>query len=235
MMLFYHPEIAIDGTSVLSPEESKHIAKVLRKKKGDALRITDGKGFLYSATLLEIHPTGCVVQATKRVAGSDNNAFSLHLAMSPLSNPARWEWLLEKATEAGVREITPLICHHTERHQIRPERWQKIVVSAMKQSLRTHLPVIHHPVPVKQMITACTAAQRYIAWCSEEFGRSLLQKVLEPGVDTVILIGPEGDFILSEVEWALDHRFTAVSLGSARLRSETAAMAACFAFMLVNG
>jgi 16S rRNA (uracil1498-N3)-methyltransferase len=235
MILFYHPDISDGSTFILSQEESKHIARVLRKRVGDSLHITDGMGFLYAATLLEVHPSGCVVQTTERAPGEDNTPFTLHLAVSPLRNPARWEWLLEKATEAGVREITPVICHRTERHQIKPERWNKILVSAMKQSLRTYLPVIHPPVPFRQLVTESTMVQQYIAWCSDEFSRVMLKDVLETQKDVLILIGPEGDFTPAEVELALQHRFAAVSLGNVRLRSETAALAACFAFMLANG
>lgn len=234
MILFYHPDIA-DGTSFsLTPEESKHCARVLRKNTGDTVQVTDGKGFLYTGTLVEVHPAHCIVQVSNRQPGADTTTFGLHLAVSPLRNPARWEWMLEKATEAGVREITPVTCQRTERHAHKPDRWHKIVVAAMKQSLHSHLPVIHPPATFEEVVGNSPTSQAFIAWCSDDHHRVMLQEVLTPHENALVMIGPEGDFTPREVEMALTNNFTAVSLGNSRLRSETAALAASFIFRILN-
>jgi 16S rRNA (uracil1498-N3)-methyltransferase len=234
MTLFYNPDISEETPFSLSPEESKHCAKVLRKNIGDTVQVTDGKGFLFKGILMEVHPASCVVMPSERQPGTDNKSYGLHLAVSPLRTPARWEWMLEKATEAGVQEITPTLCHRTERYQYKPERWNKIVVAAMKQSLRSNLPVIHPPTPFEQVIRENRLQQSFIAWCNDAHKRIMLQEMLDPGVDALIMVGPEGDFTHQEVEMALNNNCIPVTLGNERLRSETAALAACFTFKITN-
>ncbi len=234
MYLFYHPGINEADTITLSPEESKHCAKVLRQKVGDTLYITNGMGELFSGNLTEVHPAACVVQITGKRPGVDSHYKRLHLAVSPLRNPARFDWLLEKATEAGAGEITPVICHRTERHQVKTARWHKIVVAAMKQSLRTRFPVLNNPVSLSQFHETLTTRQRFIAYCGEDHATAPLHHALQPDLDAIVLIGPEGDFTAEEVERAIQHGFTPVTLGRTRLRSETAALSACFIFKQLN-
>jgi 16S rRNA (uracil1498-N3)-methyltransferase len=221
--LFFTQQID-KGFAVFDDEEGRHLSAVLRKKPGDLLYITDGKGFIYAAELTDAGKRQVLARilSTTVVAPS---APRLHLAIAPVKQMDRFEWLLEKATEIGVDVITPLLCERSERDSIRLDRLEKILVSAMKQSLRAWLPELHPLTRFPDFIKKTGEAQKRLAWCSDE-PLPHLKTTLSGHFDTVIAIGPEGDFSRREVEMALAAGFTGVSLGAARLRTETAGMVA---------
>jgi len=158
--------------------------------------------------------------------------FRLHLAVAPTKNTARFEWFLEKATEIGIDEITPLVCEHSERVQIRIDRLQKIILSAAKQSLKTYLPILHEPMKFDDFISLNHPASRFVAYVEEH--QPLHLKTVYQNGDCVVLIGPEGDFSKKEMELAFQQGFKPVSLGPSRLRTETAAIVACHIINIAN-
>lgn len=233
MQLFFVEDIESD-ICTLSEEESTHCVKVLRMAAGDELYITDGRGTLCRCHVVDAHPKHCSVAVAERMERYGQRSFRLHLAVAPTKNSARIEWLVEKAIEMGVDEITPIVCRHSERCVLRPERLDKIAVSAMKQSLKAYKPVIHGPTDVMEIITTPdNGEQRFIAYCDGEH-RTPLRDAYRAGSDALILIGPEGDFSPEEVAAALAAGFIPVTLGESRLRTETAAMAATAFFNLMN-
>jgi 16S rRNA (uracil1498-N3)-methyltransferase len=220
-----HPGITLDE------DNSRHIVQVLRMRPGAMLQLTDGKGALLTAVVLDDHKKKCRVE----VRSADTHPprqNQVSLAISPLKNASRFEWFLEKAAEIGVSGIIPLLCEHTERQQVREDRLQHILVSAMLQSQQSWLPVLHPPTPIRQLITDARHDQRFIAHCLEaprptaSLAETLRQTVPDPAISRLILIGPEGDFSPKEVEYALENRFIPVTLGSNRLRTETAGVVA---------
>ena len=230
--LFYVPELG-SGIVQIPEEESRHIAVVLRKRLGDQLELTDGKGKYAIGELVEIGKRHAAVQIQEEKHFPPPTV-RLHLAIAPTKNTDRFEWLLEKAVEMGVDTITPLRCQHSERQQIRYDRLEKIVVSAMKQSLRTYLPTLTELTPFHQLFGGVKASQRFIAWCPDHQELPHLKTVLQPRLDTLILIGPEGDFSPEEVALAQQHNCQPVTLGNARLRTETAGLYSCAAFNLAQ-
>ena len=233
MQLFYNPHIN-EATEQFSfgKEESRHIVKVLRKKEGDDLHITNGKGWLFTARVIMADQKHCNVEVVTRVFHSSRN-YKLHLAVAPTKMNDRFEWFLEKATEIGIDSITPVICEHSERKVIKPERFEKIIQSAMKQSLQYHLPQLNPVTAFKTFIEQEFQGQLFIAHC-EDSERQSLKQALQPGQDITLLIGPEGDFSVKEIEMALQHHFIPVTLGSTRLRTETAAIVACHSVAYAN-
>ena len=233
MQLFYHPEINETSEHFTFPkEESRHIAKVLRKTEGDTLNITNGKGWLFKAEITIADQKNCQVKIINKEL-QPKRAYSLHLAVAPTKVNDRYEWFLEKVTEIGIDSITPIICNHSERKVIKPERFEKILQSAMKQSLNCYLPKLNETISFKEFLNKEHSGQLYIAHCEETERRSLKQE-LKPKVDTIILIGPEGDFSVKEIEMALEQNFIPVTLGNTRLRTETAAIVACHTAALIN-
>jgi 16S rRNA (uracil1498-N3)-methyltransferase len=231
MQLFYIS--AIEGNAaVLSDEESWHCMKVLRSKEGDEINLTDGRGNFYRGILTKIHHKGCLVEIreTKPVAP---NPWQTHIAMAPTKNIDRFEWFLEKATEIGIDEITPLFCEHSERETIKMPRLEKVLVSAMKKSLKAWLPKLNEPVKFRELIARGVKGQKFIGYC-ETGNESALDKLYIPGNDAVVLIGPEGDFSKTEVEVAAGSGFVPVSLGTSRLRTETAGIVACHTVEMMN-
>lgn len=231
--LFYNPELSSETKHVsFSPEESKHIAKVLRKKPGDALSITNGKGWVFDAALETATPGSCeatITNAYKRI----QPMHWLHLAVAPTKNADRFEWFLEKATEIGINEITPVICERSERKSVKSERLLRIMESAMKQSKRVYLPKLNPAIELAKFLELTHPGLRFIAHCYE--GEKLeLKRRVAPDKDITILIGPEGDFSEEEVDLAMEKGFYPVSLGDARLRTETAALVACATVNLIN-
>jgi 16S rRNA (uracil1498-N3)-methyltransferase len=217
----------------LPAEESVHIARVLRMKPGDQLKLTDGKGNAAIATIEDPNPKACSVNIIS-IESAEKKGFSIHLAVAPTKNAARFEWFLEKSTEFGIDEITPVYCEHSERQNVRTERLEKVVIAAMKQSLSNFLPVINQPVDLSQLIKSKAGHENcFIAWVDDK-PRPHLKDVCLPGKDALVLIGPEGDFSPREIKLALDSGFLPVSLGKARLRTETAALASCFIVNLLN-
>jgi|SRR5690606_861192 len=235
MHLFYNPNISNTSKEIVfDKEESKHILKVLRMKEGDVFKITNGKGSFFDAEITNANPKGCLVKILSEEI-QQPLPYQLHLAVAPTKLNDRYEWFLEKATEIGISEITPIICEHNERKIIKPERYEKILQSAMKQSLKAYLPVLNKAVPFKEFINSEKTSEnlKCIAHC-EETDKKSLKSVLFPKKNVAILIGPEGDFSSEEIELAKKNGYIPVSLGESRLRTETAAVVACHSIAFVN-
>jgi len=238
MNLFYVPDI--EKTPFLPEEESAHAVKVLRMKSGERLFAIDGKGGFYEAEITNPHPKHCEVKIINKTTDFNKRNHYLHVAIAPTKNIERLEWFLEKATEIGIDEITPVVCRFSERKIIKPERLEKVIVSAMKQSVRAYLPKLNEICSFAEFLTSPPALStregalgRYIAHCYES-EKKLLQHVYTKGSNALILIGPEGDFSQEEVNAALECNFTPVSLGNSRLRTETAGVVACHTINLLN-
>ncbi|GAB5472941.1 MAG: 16S rRNA (uracil(1498)-N(3))-methyltransferase [Maribacter sp.] len=233
MQLFYNP--LLDGSVsqfTFSAEESKHIIKVLRKKEGDVLNITNGKGYLFEARIISPDVKKCRAELVKQTKKHPRK-HTLHMVVAPTKNNDRFEWFLEKATEIGVHEITPIICERSERKTIKIDRLKKVVESGMKQSLQTYLPKLNDLTRYEDFITSTTGKLNFIAHCED--GEKLdLKRRVAPDKDLTILIGPEGDFSKSEIDLALQNGFLPVSLGRHRLRTETAAIVACTIVATIN-
>lgn len=233
MQLFYNPEITNETKQFsFTKEESKHIVKVLRKSVGDTLLLTNGKGWLFKAQIVTADIKHCVVEIISKTLQNKRN-YNLHLAVAPTKMNDRYEWFLEKATEIGIDSITPIICDHSERKFIKQERLEKILQSAMKQSLQCYLPKLNQAIPFKEFIKQEFLGQLFIAHC-EKSNRKSLKKELQLKQDITILIGPEGDFSVKEIEMAIQNKFISVTLGTSRLRTETAAIVACHTIALMN-
>ena len=233
MQLFYNPDIALDTNQFSFPkDESRHIVKVLRKKTGDLLNITNGKGYLFEAELTIADQKNCVVNILNTTHQAPKN-YQLHLAVAPTKMNDRYEWFLEKATEIGITSITPIICDHSERKVVKIERFDKIIQSAMKQSLSCYYPILNAPITFKDYINQDFDGDTYIAHCEETDKKSLKSQVL-PNKKITILIGPEGDFSVKEIKMAIQNKFIPVTLGETRLRTETAAIVACHSIAFIN-
>ena len=237
MQSFYCKDITPNAFCTLDAEESRHAVRVLRLREGDELNVTDGRGNLYRCQIVEANDKACVVEASELLSAFHFPLSTLHLAVAPTKNPSRMEWLVEKAVEIGVGEITLLNCDHSERSFLKTDRLEKLAVSAMKQSLHTVLPEIHPAVSLRNLLSTfhfSLSTQKFIAHCEADKPRTPLATALQPGHDVVVLIGPEGDFSEEEIALALDSGFQPVSLGPSRLRTETAALYAVTAFNLIN-
>ena len=233
MQLFYHPDITVNTTVfAFESDESKHIAKVLRKVPGDLLRITNGKGYFFTVKLQETHVRKCLAEVvnTQKVLPKK---YQLHIAIAPTKMNDRFEWFLEKATEIGIDTITPLLCKHSERKIIKKERYEKVLLSAMKQSLQAFLPKLNDPVLFSEFIEQKSSEQLFIAHCHSGERFSFKRKI-QPDQPATILIGPEGDFTEEEVQQALHKGFMPITLGHNRLRTETAGLVACTTVALCN-
>lgn len=229
--LFYTQKIE-NGFAFFEDEEGRHLTSVLRKKSGDPLQLTDGKGFFYEAELADAGKRQVLARIVSKTAAPPPRPARLHIGIAPTKQMERFEWFLEKATEIGVDEITPLLCQRSERDTVRLDRLEKILVSAMKQSLRAWLPTLNAPARFQDFAKTPSEAQKRLAWCTDE-PLPHLQNTLSPRQDAVIAIGPEGDFSPEEVRLALANGFQGVSLGQARLRTETAGLLAVGVFNLM--
>lgn len=239
MQLFYSKDISYSGFCTLDAEESRHAVRVLRMREGDTINVTDGMGHLYQCRIVQADDKACVVECLNVLLHDCLNAAAIHLAVAPTKNPARMEWLVEKAVEIGVGEITLLQCDHSERTFLKTDRLERLALSAMKQSLHLTLPPINPAVTLRDFITQALnqtsdKATKLIAHCEADKPRTPIAAALQPGNDAVVLIGPEGDFSEEEIALALDAGFQPVSLGPSRLRTETAALYAVTAFNLIN-
>ena len=233
MQLFYFKDINEQSTSFsFDKEESKHIAKVLRKKEGDILFVTNGLGFLFKTEITLASDTKCTVKIIS-FEKEKPLPYQLHLVVAPTKMNDRFEWFLEKATEIGISEITPIICEHSERKQIKTDRFDKIILSAMKQSNQLYLPKLNEPIAFKDFIKTKNQGLQLIAHCEENEKKSL-KAVLKPNENITMLIGPEGDFSPKEIQLALDNNYIPVTLGNTRLRTETAAIVACHSVAFIN-
>jgi 16S rRNA (uracil1498-N3)-methyltransferase len=230
LLLFYQPDLA-EGITWLSEEESKHCTKVLRKREGEAITVTDGKGFFYECTITKADARKCEFIIDKVVPESQHS-FHIQIAIAPTKNADRLEWFVEKATELGVADITLLECDHSERSYIKLERLQKVAISAMKQSQKATLPQIHDLIPFKNILNE-ESDQRFIAYVDHSNPQHLVQ-VASKNQRYLVVIGPEGDFSKEELALAMQHGFEKVSLGNSRLRTETAGMAACCLLNSIN-
>jgi 16S rRNA (uracil1498-N3)-methyltransferase len=233
MQLFYNPEIS-EHTKQFSfdKEESKHIVKVLRKTNGDTLHITNGNGWLFTAEITIPDIKNCIATIISKELKTKHN-YHLHLAVAPTKMNDRYEWFLEKATEISIDTITPIICDRSERKVIKLDRFEKILQSAMKQSLSCYLPKLNDAMLFKDFINQKFNGQLLIAHC-EETDRKSLKNEINKNEDITILIGPEGDFSVKEIEMALIKNFIPVTLGETRLRTETAAIVACHSVAFIN-
>ncbi|MGC9151039.1 MAG: 16S rRNA (uracil(1498)-N(3))-methyltransferase [Microbacter sp.] len=224
MHQFFAPDI--EQTRLLPEDESLHCSRVLRLERGTVIAVADGKGNRFLAVIIEAHPKNTVVEIVEKqhVVRNENNL--IHIAVATTKNKDRFEWFVEKATEIGADIITPLFSHHVERKQISMDRLQKIAVAAFKQSQRAYLPLIQSPASFDDIVQKSTEKQRFIAHCYDE-QRIFLSSVYRPFESSLVLIGPEGDFTMEEVEKALAHHFVPILLGNNRLRTETAGIVAC--------
>ena len=221
MHLFYSPHIQ-GNTFLLEEQESKHAIRVLRLVKGDRVILVDGHGGWYEAAIVDDHTKRCKLQIESHIPDHRPLNYSLHMAVAPTKNLDRFEWFLEKATEIGITEITPLICDRSERRQVKMERLEKILVSAMKQSLKAFKPVLHDPVSMEAFIKMNHQGTLGIAHCYPLERRSIQE--IETSEPYTILVGPEGDFTEEEISLALKAGFLPFHLGDSRLRTETAAI-----------
>lgn len=231
MALFYVPDISESWE--LSEEEATHALRVLRLTEGDALDITDGRGMLYSSIVASVAGKHCYVGAVDGVEVSKAWNGDIHIAIAPTKNMDRIEWFVEKATEIGLDAVTFLNCRFSERKVVKSDRVERIVVSAMKQSLKYRKPIVGEMTDFKKFVTAERSGAKFIAHCHDS-ERVLLKDVLVQGENATVLIGPEGDFSPEEVDLAIKNGYRPVSLGSSRLRTETAALVACHTYILKN-
>lgn len=232
MYLFYAPNLD-ESNCFLNEEESRHCAKVLRLEKGEKVEVIDGKGNFYHVEITDPNPKKTLFNIITQQKEYDKRNHHLHIAVAPTKNIERLEWFIEKATEIGIDEITPILCQHSERKIINHERLNKVITSAMKQSLKAYHPQLNQLVPFSKLITEQTNAQKFIAHCADGEKVSIKEALL-PQQKYLILIGPEGDFSPQEIDLALQNGFEAITLGSSRLRTETAALEACFEVNFLN-
>jgi 16S rRNA (uracil1498-N3)-methyltransferase len=232
MQLFYTPDINSDQVQ-LSEEESKHCIRVLRKKPGDIIHLCDGKGTLFEAELINADNRKCDLKVIKTISNHGKRDYNIHIAIAPTKNINRFEWFIEKATELGIDEITPLICDNSERKHLNNKRIEKILVSAMKQSVKAYLPMLNEVISFKELVSQDSPSGKYIAYLDKEVNKSLLD-LCKKSEDVLILIGPEGDFCKEEIELAKQNGYSPISLGKSRLRTETAGVVACHLVHVVN-
>jgi 16S rRNA (uracil1498-N3)-methyltransferase len=238
MHLFYTPDISLPEYT-LNEEESKHCIRVLRLSIGDKVVLLDGKGGWYEGEIISDHPKRCEIKITSEQKEVGKPSYHLHIGIAPTKNMDRLEWFAEKATEIGIGSIALLHCQNSERDVVKTERLEKVLVSAMKQSMNAYLPQVNEMTDFKKFITTSKAfsGQKFIAHCYEAVtsaNKPHLKKVYNPSTDAMILIGPEGDFSIDEVKYALENGFQEISLGTSRLRTETAALTACLTVHIIN-
>lgn len=231
MSLFYVPNLATEH--VLPEEESLHAVKVLRLKVGDELVVVDGVGGYHIAKITLPHPKRCAFELIESQFEFGKRDYKLHIAIAPTKNMDRLEWFVEKATEIGIDEITPIICRFSERKMVKAERLEKIIVSAAKQSVKAYFPKLNPQCTFDELIKNHQATQKFIAHCYNSEKRQLKTEIV-PAKDMLVLIGPEGDFSKEEVDKAINNGFLPVSLGESRLRTETAGVVACHTVSLMN-
>ena len=234
MQLFY----AADFTApeyMLSEEESRHAVKVLRLEEGDTLHITDGRGNLYRCEVASAHQKHCLVRVVEHFEEFEKMPYKLTMAVAPTKNIDRYEWFLEKATEIGVTEFIPLIGEHSERKTIKHEREEKVITSAVKQSLKAYHPVLAEITSFAELVKKGFAGRKFIAHCGDAVKeKRYLASALKKGEDALVLIGPEGDFSPAEVALAVANGFEEITLGTQRFRTETAAVVAVDMVSIVN-
>tara|TARA_B110001450_G_scaffold216862_1_gene210600 strand:+ start:1123 stop:1830 length:708 start_codon:yes stop_codon:yes gene_type:complete len=234
MQLFYNSEISIETKQITFDKiESKHIVRVLRKKENDILKITNGKGYLFDVKISFANDKKCRADIIAVTEKKNPWNYYLHIAIAPTKNNDKIEWFLEKATEIGIDEITPIICANSERRIVKLERFEKIIQSAMKQSLKFTLPKLNGPKKFSDFINQNLDGKICIAHCEKQ-EKNLLKSVIDASEKVTILIGPEGDFSSDEIKKALMKKFIPITLGESRLRTETAALVAVNSVSFIN-
>jgi 16S rRNA (uracil1498-N3)-methyltransferase len=233
MQIFYAPDI-IGSTYILDEKESKHLIRVLRMTKGADVRLIDGKGNLYDGIISDPDQNRCTIDITGKIKDFEKRDYKLHIAISPLKNPERFEWFVEKSVEIGVDEITPLLCRNTEKTGIKTGRFNNIIVSAMKQSLKATKTVLNETCNFKDFISMKSESICMIAHCDNFLIRRRVSDVYTKGENAIVLIGPEGDFTREEIDSAGNSGFISVHLGASRLRTETAGIAVCHSIYFMN-
>lgn len=235
MHIFYTPDIENQSSYYdLSEEESKHCTRVLRLKVGANITLIDGRGGIFTGRIEDTSSKKRTrVDILSFVKDSRRRNYNLHMVVAPTKSLERYEWFLEKATEVGIDEITPIICEHSERTMMKIDRLNKIVIAAMKQSQQSFLPIVNEPIKLKDFFDLKVEGKKFIAHCLDNEKKQLKQSLKE-NEDAVILIGPEGDFSDSEIEQALSLGYIPITLGNTRLRTETAALVACVETSLIN-
>ncbi len=234
MHLFYTPDIDPQNNIwALTEEESKHCTRVLRLVSGDKVSLINGRGGFYTATIADAHPKRTILQINSIMTGYGKRNHYLHIAIAPTKNLERLEWFLEKATEIGIDEISLIATQRSERKEAKTERLNKIITSAIKQSLKAYHPILNPVISLSELITRSFSGQKFIAHCANGPKTSLKDEIT-PNGNYFILIGPEGDFTEKEIACALQNGFKAITLGESRLRTETAALEACFEVNFLN-
>ena len=234
MQLFYNSEISIETKQITFDKiESKHIVRVLRKKENDILKITNGKGYLFDVKISFANDKKCLADIIAVTEKKNPRNYYLHIAIAPTKNNDRMEWFLEKATEIGIDEITPIICKNSERRIVKLERFEKIIQSAMKQSLKFTLPKLNEPRKFSDFINQNLGGKICIAHCEKQ-EKKLLKSVIDASEKVTVLIGPEGDFSSDEINKALMKKIIPITLGKSRLRTETAALVAVNSVSFIN-
>ncbi|MBS5525731.1 MAG: 16S rRNA (uracil(1498)-N(3))-methyltransferase [Alistipes sp.] len=236
MQLFYAPDI-MPPLYALGEEESKHCVRVLRLRRGGRIHITDGRGNLFCCEITDDDPKRCTVRIVSVEEEFEKMPYALTLAVAPTKSPDRFEWLLEKATEVGVTEFLPLDTAHSERHVFKPARGEKVITAALKQSLKAYRPALLPLTPFREAVLRPFEGRRFIAHCAparSPEGKVYLPDALHPGETAAVFIGPEGDFSPEEIDFALARGFEEITLGTQRLRTETAALAAAVMASVVN-
>ena len=234
MQLFYAPEITLPEYT-LSEEESKHCVRVLRMRVGDDLHITDGKGNMYRCKVLNDNAKHCTVEVVETIPEYEKMSYRLVMGVAPTKNIDRFEWFLEKATEVGITEVYPLECDHSERRQIKDEREEKVITSAVKQSLKAYHPTLAPLTRFAEFVRAPREGRKFIAHCAEPLReKHYLASTVKAGEQVTVLIGPEGDFSTEEIALAVEHGWEEITLGTQRLRTETAAVVAVGMVSVIN-
>jgi 16S rRNA (uracil1498-N3)-methyltransferase len=234
MNIFYAPDTVLPEVT-LSPEESAHCVRVLRLGAGEKVQVIDGKGGYYNAVVAIPDAKHCRLTVTDTIEKPSQRNYSIHIAIAPTKNIERFEWFIEKSVEIGIDIITPLLCHHSERRVLKTDRLERLIISTMKQAIIPVHPLLHELTGFKEFIAAQANndTDLFIAHC-EEGDRKELSAVCRPGKNTLVLIGPEGDFSPDEIKLALGRQYIPVSLGQNRLRTETAGVVACHTVNLCN-
>lgn len=232
MHIFYTPDVDNERYT-LSAEESKHCVRVLRLEEGEEVILVDGRGGLFRGKIIKADARGCEVVIGKKETEYGKRSFRFHLAVAPTKNIDRTEWMLEKCTEIGTEAFTMISAAHSERRVIKDDRLEKVVVAAMKQSLKAYLPELAPMTDFAYFVKSCREKYKFIAHCNEG-EKKRLDEVYQPGENAVVLIGPEGDFSEQEVELAVACGFIPVTLGNSRLRTETAGVVACHSINFMN-
>ncbi|MCM1293880.1 MAG: 16S rRNA (uracil(1498)-N(3))-methyltransferase [Bacteroides sp.] len=234
MIQFYAPDIL--SNPVLPESDSQHCIRVLRRQAGDVIDVIDGRGHRLKCRIVDAHSKHTLLEVVEMKDVPLPWKGNITVAVAPTKHIDRMEWLVEKLVEIGINRFVPLLCTHSERKELKVERLEKIAISAMKQSLKTWLPQIDEMTPIRQFVKefAESNAQRFVAYCDKETERRVLAKELRAESDTVILIGPEGDFSPEEIRMTVESGFIPVTLGDCRLRTETAALASVQTVHVIN-